>query len=117
MTFLRPRLILALAALAAVAGAAALHFGASAQAGEKTAATSSHGLILGSADSSQPQNMEQFLTAVTQDVDSYWTKVFADEGLGEPRVSYAWIPAGQTAASARGDDSGTLGDSAAAYCP
>ena len=42
---------------------------------------------------------------------------FKDSGLPEPRVSYEWIPAGQTAASACGDESGTLGDSAAAYCP
>jgi hypothetical protein len=64
----------------------------------------------------QPQTMEQFLTDVTKDVDTYWTKVFKDNGLPEPRVSYDWIPAGQTAASACGDESGTLGDSAAAYC-
>ena len=61
--------------------------------------------------------MEQFLTAVTKDVDAYWTKVFKDSGLPEPKVSYTWIPAGQTAASACGDANGTLGDSAAAYCP
>jgi predicted metalloprotease len=73
-------------------------------------------LILGSKDSAQPENMEQFLTAVTKDVDSYWTQVFEDSGLPEPRVSYVWIPAGQTAASACGDENGTLGDSAAAYC-
>ena len=60
--------------------------------------------------------MEQFLTAVTQDVDTYWTKQFKDAGLPEPHVNYAWIPAGQTAASACGDEDGTLGDSAAAYC-
>src|SRR5690242_11930867 len=82
------------------------------------AGSGAHGLVLGSNDSAQPQNMEQFLTAVTQDVDSYWTTVFKDSGLPEPRVSYDWIPAGQTAASACGDDgTGTLGDSAAAYCP
>jgi uncharacterized protein len=74
-------------------------------------------LILGSADGSQPENMEQFLTAVTTDVDTYWTTVFEDSGLPEPRVGYHWIPAGQTAASACGDENGTLGDSAAAYCP
>jgi predicted metalloprotease len=73
-------------------------------------------LILGSTDGAQPQSMEQFLTAVTKDVDSYWTKVFRESGLPEPKVSYMWIPAGQTAASACGDGSGTLGDSAAAYC-
>jgi uncharacterized protein len=74
-------------------------------------------LILGSKDSAQPQDMEQFLTAVTKDVDSYWTKTFKDSNLPEPRVSYMWIPAGRTAASACGDADGTLGDSAAAYCP
>jgi uncharacterized protein len=74
-------------------------------------------LILGSQDGTQPENMEQFLTAVTKDVDSYWTKVFEESGLPEPRVGYVWIPAGQTAASACGDENGTLGDSAAAYCP
>ena len=60
--------------------------------------------------------MEQFLTAVTKDVDAYWTKEFKDSGLPQPKVSYKWIPAGQTAASACGDEDGTLGDSAAAYC-
>jgi uncharacterized protein len=82
------------------------------------AGSGAHGLILGSKDSAQPQNMEDFLTAVTQDVDSYWTRVFQDSGLPEPRVSYDWIPAGGSAASACGDSgTGTLGDSAAAYCP
>jgi predicted metalloprotease len=32
-------------------------------------------------------------------------------------VSYRWIPAGQSASSACGEESGSLGDSAAAYCP
>jgi uncharacterized protein len=65
----------------------------------------------------QPAGTAGFLTAVTEDVDSYWTKVFEESGLPEPRVSYVWIPAGQTAASACGDENGTLGDDAAAYCP
>jgi uncharacterized protein len=68
------------------------------------------------ADEAQPQTMEQLLTTVTKDVDTYWTSVFEDSGLPEPRVSYAWIPAGQTAASACDSDGGTMGDSAAAYC-
>jgi predicted metalloprotease len=68
-------------------------------------------------DGSQPSTMDEFLTAVTTDVDDYWTGVFEQNGLAEPRVTYAWIPAGQTASSACGDDGGTLGDSAAAYCP
>jgi uncharacterized protein len=67
------------------------------------------------ADNAQPETMEQFLTTVTKDVDTYWTSVFEDSGLSEPRVSYAWIPAGQAAASAC-DDGATMGDSAAAYC-
>ena len=74
-------------------------------------------LVLASEDGTQPENIEQLLTAVTEDVDTYWTRVFEDSGLPEPRVSYTAIPAGQTAPSACGDESGTLGDSAAAYCP
>jgi predicted metalloprotease len=65
-----------------------------------------------------PSTVNEFLTAVTKDVDDYWTGVFKQAGRDEPRVTYAWIPPGQTAASACGDgqDGGTLGDSAAAYC-
>ena len=74
----------------------------------------SKSLVLGG---TRPQTMQELLTAVTQDVDAYWTKTFKASGLPEPRVSYKWIPAGQTAASACGDEDGTLGDSAAAYCP
>ena len=71
----------------------------------------------GNSDTAQPQTMDQFLTAVTTDVDAYWTKTFADSGLPEPRVTYSWIPEGMTAASACGGDGGsTMGDSAAAYC-
>jgi uncharacterized protein len=77
----------------------------------------SHGLILGSQGSAQPTTMEQFLTAVTKDVDAYWSRTFKASGLPEPRVGYAWIPAGRTAASACGDADGAMGDSAAAYCP
>jgi predicted metalloprotease len=112
---MRPRLLLGAAVLVAL-GAAALHLGSANAATSPAPASGAHNLIIGSQDSEQPQTMEQFLTAVTQDVDTYWTKQFADAGLDEPRVSYAWIPAGQTAASACGDEDGTLGDSAAAYC-
>ena len=130
----RPRLF-AVAALLAVLGGAWQYLG-SANADDRTTTANSdpfatstsnnkhkpakrqgaHDLILGSKDSAQPKNMEQFLTAVTKDVDAYWTKEFKDSGLPEPKVSYKWIPAGQTAASACGDEDGTLGDSAAAYC-
>jgi predicted metalloprotease len=80
------------------------------------AGSDARNLITGSGDATQPQTMEQFLTAVTKDVDSYWTKVFQESGLPEPTVGYVWIPAGQTAASACGDENGAFGDSAAAYC-
>jgi uncharacterized protein len=132
-SLIRPRLFAA-AALLLVAGAAWQYLG-SAQADDRTPTTdrgaagpvaktpeptadpSQSNLVLGSKDGAQPQNMEQFLTAVTQHVDTYWTKVFEQSGMPEPRVSYRWIPAGQTAASACGDESGGMGDDAAAYCP
>jgi predicted metalloprotease len=113
-SFIRPGLLGGTAVLLVALGAW-LHLG-SAQAYEQPAGSGGHNLILGSKDGTQPENMEQFLTAVTKDVDAYWTNVFKDSGLPEPRVSYDWIPAGQAAASVCGDDSGTLGDSAAAYC-
>jgi uncharacterized protein len=75
-------------------------------------------LVLGAGDGegAEPQTMDEFLTAVTEDVDRYWTDVFAGSDLPEPRVRYSWIPAGQSVASACGDGS-AMGDSAAAYCP
>jgi predicted metalloprotease len=89
------------------------HLGSANAANTSQAGSSARNLMLGG---SKPETMEQFLTAVTEDVDSYWTKVFQDSNLPAPRVSYSWIPAGQTAASACGDENGTLGDDAAAYC-
>jgi predicted metalloprotease len=127
-SLIRPRLFAVAGLLLMLGGAAFL---GSAQADDKTSpdataagttttrqkpTTGAHSLILGSKDGAQPKNMGQFLTAVTKDVDSYWTKTFASSGLPEPKVSYDWIPAGRTAASACGDEDGTLGDSAAAYC-
>ena len=114
---LRPRWLAALALpLAVVAGGAWLYAGSAQADDDHAAARAAHNLILGSEDSAQPQNMEEFLTGVTTDVDAYWTKTFQAAGLPEPKVTYDWIPAGQTAASACGDEDGTLGDSAAAYC-
>jgi len=112
---IRPRLLAAAAFLLLIGGAA---YGlANATADDRTTATSeNHNLIVGAKDSAQPQTMEQFLTAVTKDVDSYWTKTFKASGLPEPKVKYAWIPAGRTAASACDGDGGAMGDSAAAYC-
>lgn len=106
--------LIAAAAVLALGGAAALHLG-SAKANPQN---QSQNLVVGSSESAQPTDIESFLTGVTQDVDAYWTKTFAAAGQPEPRVSYQWIPAGQTAASACSDQSGEgLGDSAAAYCP
>jgi uncharacterized protein len=118
-SLIRPRLFVWAALLLAVLAVAPEQLG-SAKADdqrERPAGSGTRSLILGSKDTAQPENIEQFLTAVTEDVDTYWTKVFEDSGLPEPRVGFTGIPAGQTAASACGDESGTLGDSAAAYCP
>jgi predicted metalloprotease len=116
----RPRL-LAGATLALVLAGALLYLG-SARADDRRGGPvgnlePAQDLTTGTAGDQQPQTMEEFLTAVTTDVDSYWEKVFEASDLEQPRVNYAWIPAGRTAASACGDESGTLGDSAAAYCP
>jgi uncharacterized protein len=116
----RPRLLAGATLLLALAGA--FHYLGSAQADDRGGSAvgklkPASSLVTGADGAQQPQTMEEFLTAVTTDVDSYWEKVFKASSLELPRVSYAWIPAGQTAASACGDESGTLGDSAAAYCP
>ena len=116
----RPRLLAGATLVLALAGA--FHYLGSAQADDRGGSAvgklkPASGLVTGADGAQQPETMEEFLTAVTTDVDSYWEKVFETSSLEQPRVSYAWIPAGQTAASACGDESGTLGDSAAAYCP
>jgi predicted metalloprotease len=106
---IRPRLFAAAALLLAPVAFLAMHTTTARSADAPPAAQQD--LVLGS----QPRDMgmEQFLTAVTKDVDAYWTGVFKDAGLPEPRVSYAWLGDGQTASSA----CGTQGASAAAYCP
>jgi uncharacterized protein len=130
-SLIRPRLLVA-AALLLVLGAAAhrlthddtpaaaqVHAG-STQADRLVplpAGADPNGLVPGERDSAQPTTMTQFLTAVTKDVDAYWTATFKASNLPEPRVGYTWIPAGQAAASACGDEGGTMGDTAAAYCP
>jgi predicted metalloprotease len=76
-------------------------------------------LYLGSARAEPPRPaapptaMDRLLTALTEDVDRYWTDTFKAAGLRAPQVRYAWIPAGATARSV----CGPLGDDAAAYCP
>ena len=105
-SLIRPRLLAVVPMLVVLGVVAAPSFG-----------YDSRDLVTGTPESAQPRTMEQFLTAVTTDVDAYWTKEFADSGLPEPRVTYSWIPAGMTTASACGGEGGsTMGDSAAAYC-
>jgi uncharacterized protein len=104
-----------LGVLLALAGAS--QFLDSAKADQRAPTPAAHDLTTGSPGSAQPQTMDAFLTAVTEDVDTYWTQQFKAAGLAEPRVGYDWIPAGETVSSVCGDDNGTLGDSAAAYCP
>jgi predicted metalloprotease len=120
----RPRLLAGATLALALAGA--IHYLGSARADERgggavselrPAGTHASNLITGDAAQQQPQTMEEFLTDVTTDVDAYWEKVFAASQLPTPRVSYDWIPAGQTVASVCGGESGQLGDTAAAYCP
>jgi uncharacterized protein len=110
-SLLRPRLLVA-AALTLVLGAAAY----AAIADDRTAGSANHNLIAAK-DTAPPQTMHQFLTAVTKDVDAYWTRTFKASDLPEPKVGYTWIPAGRTAASACDGGDGAMGDAAAAYCP
>jgi predicted metalloprotease len=105
---IRPRLLASAAVLPLALAALALHHG-SANADDARGATAQRLVEQGE----QPETMEGFLTAVTKDVDRYWTSVFQRDDLPEPRVRYSWIPAGRTTASVCGG----LDDSAAAYCP
>jgi predicted metalloprotease len=109
---IRPGL-LAAGVVAVGLGVAGLHGGSA----KADATPAGHNLTVGDKGSAQPQTMEDFLTRVTKDVDAYWTQEFKDAGRAEPRVTYDWIPAGETASSVCGDENGQLGDSAAAYCP
>ena len=106
----RPRLIAGATLVLTLVGAS--HYLGSARADDPAPQASN----LVSGEGTQPQTIEELLTAVTTDVDAYWTKVFEASGRSEPRVGYAWIPAGQTVASACGDEAHPLGDTAAAYC-
>jgi predicted metalloprotease len=109
---IRSRLTAAAALLLVVGGAG---YGLAApRADDRT--THQPGLVLASEDGTKPTTMPQFLSAVTNDVSAYWSKTFAASALPAPKVSTRWIPAGQTVASACGDEDGRLGDSAAAYC-
>ena len=45
----------------------------------------------------EPSAISQYMTAVLQLVDRYWTRTLRASGLPEPRVQYAWIPRGRSA--------------------
>ena len=55
----------------------------------------------------EPGTIEAYLTDVLKNVDRYWTRTFLANDLPEPRVAYAWVPAGrvlQTGCGAPADD-------------
>jgi predicted metalloprotease len=59
------------------------------------------------------QTIDAFLTSVLKDIDGYWTKTLKANDLPEPRVSYFWVPPGQTVNTA----CAPAGADAAFYCP
>ena len=66
-SLIRPRLLAVVPMLVVLGAVAAPSFG-----------YDTRDLVTGDPDEAQPRTMEQFLTAVTTDVDAYWTKAFAD---------------------------------------
>jgi predicted metalloprotease len=60
----------------------------------------------------QQEGMDEFLTTVLRNIDTYWTQTLKANGLPEPSVFYVWVPAGRQAQSA----CGPAGDDAAFYC-
>ncbi|MCU1585602.1 MAG: hypothetical protein JWM49_2158 [Microbacteriaceae bacterium] len=63
--------------------------------------------------------MDDFLNYVLQDVDSYWTGVWAAAGYPEPSVNYAFPAPGEQVEVSTGctpDESGLTNDSTAEYC-
>jgi predicted metalloprotease len=59
------------------------------------------------------QTIDAFLTSVLEEIDGYWTTTLRASDLPEPRVSYFWVPPGQTVRTA----CGPAGAAAAFYCP
>jgi predicted metalloprotease len=58
--------------------------------------------------------VDAFLTDVLENVDAYWTRTFAANGLPEPRVRYAWVEPGRVLRTGCG---APADDNAAFYCP
>jgi predicted metalloprotease len=58
--------------------------------------------------------IDAFLTDLLRDIDTHWTRVFAQAGLPKPRVGYNWIPPGSVTLTGCGPPAN---DSVALYCP
>jgi predicted metalloprotease len=60
-----------------------------------------------------------FLTAIIEDVDRYWTRTFTASGLAEPFVTYNWLLPGETVQMGCIQDGeyDVTNDDTAAYCP
>src|SRR5918999_4421162 len=58
--------------------------------------------------------IDAFLSDLLRDIDSHWTRVFAQAGLPEPRVGYNWIAPGSVTLTGCGPPAD---DSVALYCP
>jgi predicted metalloprotease len=61
------------------------------------------------------QTMDELLTFTIQDVDGFWTGVFASVGYQAPQVSYRWLDPGEAVAHECGTD--LTNDRDAFYCP
>src|SRR3954451_12851721 len=59
------------------------------------------------------QTIDQFLTAVLQSVNAYWTKTLTANGLPARSISADWVPPGEQVATS----CGPAGADAAFYCP
>ncbi len=62
----------------------------------------------------ESRTIDEFLTGILEDIDSYWEKTFATAQLPTPRVSYAWVPPGRVLRTSCGSPAD---DRAAFYCP
>jgi predicted metalloprotease len=62
----------------------------------------------------EPGSIDQYLTQILEDIDTYWEATFAQADLPTPRVGYAWVPPGRVLRTSCG---APADDRAAFYCP
>jgi uncharacterized protein len=62
----------------------------------------------------EPTTIDEFLTQLLQEIDTYWTRTFEAAGLPTPRVRYEWVAPGAFVLTACGEPAG---DRSAFYCP